>query len=51
MEGSCNNVVLLLFCKLDEVYGITGNADCKLRILLGVLLSVKKSVAVKYVNV
>ena len=51
MECSGDNVVLLLLGKLDEVYCISGNTDSELRIVLGVLLSIEKSITCEYVNV
>lgn len=51
MEGSGDNIILLLLGELDEVNCITGYTDSKLRIILRVLLSVKKSVSCEYVNV
>jgi len=51
VEGTRNNVVLLLFSKGVELNSITRNANGKLRILLWVCLSVKKSVLSKNVNV
>ena len=51
MECSGNNVVLLLLGELDEVYGIAGNPDSKLRIVLGMLLGIEESVPVEYVYV
>ena len=51
MEGSGNNLVLLLLGKLDEVYRIAGDTDGKLRIFLGVSLRIKKRLASEHVNV
>jgi hypothetical protein len=51
VEGSGDNVCLLLGSKLDEVYCVSGNADGELRIVLGMLLSIEKSVSVENVNV
>ena len=51
VECSGDNVVLLLLGKLDEVYCISGNTDSELRIVLGVLLSIEKSITCEYVNV
>ena len=41
MEGTGDNVVLLLFGELDEVYRIARNSYCELGLFLGVSLSVK----------
>ena len=51
MEGSGDNVVLLLLGELDEVYGIAGNPDCELRIVLGMLLSIEKCLTVEDIDV
>ena len=51
VERTGDNVCLLLRCKLDEVYCVTGNTDRQLRIVLGMLLSVQKSISVEYVDV
>ena len=42
MEGSGDNLILLLLGELDEVYSISGNTDSELRIFFGMSLSVKK---------
>jgi hypothetical protein len=51
VEGTRNNVVLLLFGKGVELNSVTRNANGQLRILLWVCLSIKKSVLSKNVNV
>ena len=51
MEGSCDNVILLLLGELDEVNRITGNSDGELRIVLGMLLCIEKCLTVEYINV
>jgi hypothetical protein len=51
MEGTRDYICLLLGSQLDEVYSVSGNADGKLRILLGILLSVKKGLSVQNVYV
>ena len=51
MECSGDNVVLLLLCELDEVYGIAGNPYCELGIVLGMLLSIEESLPVEYIYV
>ena len=42
VEGTRNDLVLLLLGERVEVHGIAGNADGQLRVLLGVSLSVKQ---------
>lgn len=44
-------VKLLFACKLNEVHGITANTDSELRILLWMLHSIKKQVAVEHVDI
>ena len=51
MNSSRNNVVLLFFGKLDEVYRITGNTNGKLRIFFRMRLRVQKGFTVEYVYV
>lgn len=51
MECTGNNICLLFRGKLYKVYCISGNADCKLRIILRMLLSIKQCVPVKYIHV
>ncbi len=51
VEGSGDNIILLLFCELDEVYGIAGNSDSELRIVLGMSLSIEKCFSVEYINI
>lgn len=51
MECSGDNVILLFLGQLNEVYSITGNTDSQLRIVLGVLLSVQKSILSEHVYV
>ena len=34
MEGAADHIPLLLGCEPDEVDGIAGHTDCKLRILI-----------------
>ena len=51
MEGSGNNLVLLLLCELNEVYRITAYAYGELGISLGVSLSVKESLTAENVYV
>ena len=51
VECSCDNVVLLLLGKLDEVYSVSGYTDSKLRIVLGMLLSIEKCISCEHVNV
>ena len=41
MEGTGNNVSLLLGSELDKVHCISGYTDRKLRIVLGMLLSIQ----------
>ena len=51
MEGTRDNISLLLGSELYEVNGIAGNPDGKLRIILGMLLCIEKSISVKNGNV
>ncbi len=51
MECTGDNVSLLLGCKFDKVYSVAGNSDGKLRIILGMLLSIKQCVSVKYIYI
>ena len=51
VEGSGDNVSLLLGSKLNEVYCVSGNTDGELRIVLGMLLCIEKSISVENVNV
>jgi len=51
VEGSADNVCLLLRRKLDEVNCISGYTDSQLRIVLGMLLSIKKSISVENVDI
>lgn len=51
MERTGNYISLLLGSKLNEVYCIARNTDSKLRIILGMLLRIQKSISVKYVYV
>ena len=51
MEGTRNDLVLLLLGERVEVHGIAGNADGQLRILLGVSLSVEQRLTIEDVDV
>jgi len=51
MEGTRDNISLLLGSELYEVNGIAGNPDGKLRIILGMLLCIYQDISVKYVNI
>ena len=51
IDCTAKYIKLLLACKLDEVYGIARNADCKLRILLRMLHCIDKKFAVEYIHV
>ena len=46
VHGSCDYLILLYLCQLDEVYGISGYTDGKLRIFLRVCLCVQKGLSV-----
>ena len=45
VEGTGDNILLLLGSKLDEVYCITGHADGQLRIVLRMFLSIPKHIS------
>jgi hypothetical protein len=51
VECTGDYLVLLFLIELNKVYGIAGNTYGKLRILLGMLLSINKCVPVKYVYI
>ena len=51
MEGTGDNVCLLLGSQLDEVNCISGYADGELRIILGMSLCIQKGVSVQNVDV
>ena len=51
VESSGDNIILLLGSQLDEVYRITGYADCQLRVFLRMLLSVQQHISVQNVYV
>ena len=51
MEGAGDYLALLLRSELDEVHGVTGHADGKLRVLLGVYHGVLQRCALKHVDV
>ena len=51
MEGTGDDVSLLLGSELDEVDGISGYTDGQLRIVLGMLLSVQQHIPVQHVHV
>ena len=51
VEGSRDNLVLLLLCELDEVNRVAAYSDGKLGVLLGVRLRVEKRFAGENVNV
>lgn len=45
VEGTGDNVLLLLGSKLDEVYCVSGHADGQLGIVLRMLLSISKHIS------
>lgn len=51
VEGSADDVILLLGCQLDEVYGIAGNADGQLGVIFGMFLSIQQGVTVQNVDI
>lgn len=51
VEGSGDNVILLLFSELYEVYSVARYTNCELRILLGMLLSVYESFSVENIYI
>ena len=51
VDGTMDNVVLLLLGELDEVYGVAGNADGQLRILFRVVHRVEQRFALEHVHV
>ena len=51
MEGSRNNLSLLLFGEAAEVYGVSGYADGEVGVELGVLVRLEKCFAAEYVYV
>ena len=51
VEGTVEDVQLLLMCQFDEVDGIAADTDSEVRVVLRVLHRVLKSVAVEHVDV
>ena len=51
MEGTGDDLVLLLLGEVVEVHRIARHADGELRILLGMLLRIEQRVTVEHVNV
>ena len=51
VEGSGDNLFLLLAGELIEVYGIAGNSDSEVRICFGILICLDESVAVENVDI
>ena len=51
VERTRDNLQLMLAAQLDEVHSVTRYTDCQLWILLGVLHSIHKHLAVQYVHV
>lgn len=51
VDCTAEYIKLLLACKLNKVYGIARNADCKLRILLWMLHCIDKKLAVEHIHV
>lgn len=51
VEGTGDDLILLILGEVVEVHGVAGNAHRKLRVLLGVSLGVEQRVAVEHVDV
>ena len=51
MEATADNFQLVFAAQLHEVYGIAGNADSQLRIVLRMLHGIVQHITVQYVYV
>ena len=51
VEGTGNDIILLLFCQLDEIDGISGNSDRKLRIFFRMSLRIKQRFPRKHIDI
>ena len=51
VEGTGDDLILLILSEVVEVHGVAGNAHRELRVLLGVSLGVEQRVAVEHVDV
>ena len=51
VDGSRQHVELLLSCELNEVDGIAADADCELRVFLGMLHGIEQQIAAEHVDI